>query len=86
MHWAVCLETKYRLPEDRCPGWNESSIDFLVRWWTNTAANDYLGVKSEVVFAIKQALDEAEIEIPFPYVTHTFKEEIPVAQPEKKAA
>ncbi len=49
-------------------------------------ANDYLGVKSEVVFAIKQALDEAEIEIPFPYVTHTFKDEIPVAQPEKEAA
>lgn len=65
---------------------NSSSIDFLVRWWTDTRANDYLGVKSEVVFAIKQAMDQAEIEIPFPYVTHTFKDQVPVAEQEKKAA
>lgn len=58
---------------------NSSSVDFVVRWWTDTAANDYLGVKSEVVFAIKQALDDAGIEIPFPYVTHTFKEQVPLA-------
>ncbi len=58
---------------------NSSSVDFVVRWWTDTAANDYLGVKSEVIFAIKQALDDAGIEIPFPYVTHTFKEQVPLA-------
>lgn len=58
---------------------NSSSVDFVVRWWTDTAANDYLDVKSEVVFAIKQALDDAGIEIPFPYVTHTFKEQVPLA-------
>lgn len=65
---------------------NSSSIDFLVRWWTDIRQNDYLGVKSEVVFAIKQALDEAEIEIPFPYVTHTFKETIPLPKPEPEPA
>ena len=65
---------------------NSSSVDFLVRWWTDTVANDYLGVKSEAVFAIKQALDDAEIEIPFPYVTHTFKEQVPVISPEREAA
>ena len=30
--------------------------------------------------AIKAALDNAGIEIPFPYVTHTFKEAVPVGQ------
>lgn len=29
--------------------------------------------------AVKAALDEAGIEIPFPYVTHTFKETVPVS-------
>lgn len=65
---------------------NSSSIDFLVRWWTDTGQNDYLGVKSQVVFAIKQALDDAEIEIPFPYVTHTFKEPVPLTEPASQAA
>ncbi len=65
---------------------NSSSVDFLVRFWTDTGGNDYLGVKSEVVFAIKQALDEADIEIPFPYITHTFKEDVPIAGSAKDAA
>ena len=30
--------------------------------------------------AIQAALDDAGIEIPFPYVTHTFKETVPVSQ------
>ncbi|MXO64281.1 mechanosensitive ion channel domain-containing protein [Altericroceibacterium endophyticum] len=63
-----------------------SSVDFLVRWWTDTAQNDYYGVKSEVVQTIKKALDEAEIEIPFPYVTHTFKEALPITKAENDAA
>ncbi|WP_338014747.1 mechanosensitive ion channel [Altericroceibacterium spongiae] len=65
---------------------NSSSVDFLVRWWIDITQQDFLGVKSEVVFAIKQALDDADIEIPFPYVTHTFKEAIPLAQPRNDAA
>ncbi|OCC22730.1 mechanosensitive ion channel protein MscS [Croceicoccus estronivorus] len=65
---------------------NSSSIDFLVRWWTDTGKNDFLGVKSEVVFTVKQALDDAGIEIPFPYVTHTFKDDVPVSLPAANAA
>ena len=30
--------------------------------------------------AIKAGLDAAEIEIPFPYVTHTFKERVPLGR------
>lgn len=59
---------------------NSSSIDFLVRWWTDTGENDFLGLKSEAMFAIKRALDEADIEIPYPHVTHTFKDAVPVGQ------
>ena len=59
---------------------NSSSIDFLVRWWTDTGTEDFLGLKSDVMFAIKRALDEAEIEIPYPHVTHTFKDAVPVGK------
>ena len=62
---------------------NSSSIDFLVRWWTDTGENDFLGLKSEVMFAIKRALDEADIEIPYPHVTHTFKNAVPTGAPAK---
>lgn len=63
---------------------NSSSIDFLVRWWSDTAIHDRMVARNDVVMAIKRALDAAEIEIPFPYVTHTFKDRVPVemgAQP-----
>lgn len=58
---------------------NSSSIDFLVQWWADSAPRDLRLTKSEVVMAVKRALDEAGIEIPFPYVTHTFKEAVPLA-------
>lgn len=54
-----------------------SSIDFLVRWWVDTTQDSLFTVHNDVVFAIKRALDEAEIEIPYPYVTHTFAEDVP---------
>lgn len=57
---------------------NSSSVDFLVQWWTNTVDQDLRQTKSEIVFAVKSALDEAGIEIPFPYVTNTFKEPLPL--------
>ncbi|WP_374405766.1 mechanosensitive ion channel family protein [Pelagerythrobacter sp.] len=56
-----------------------SSIDFLVRWWVDTRQNSLFTVHNDVVFAIKQALDAAEIEIPYPYVTHTFAQDVPIA-------
>ncbi|MCJ2181165.1 mechanosensitive ion channel family protein [Novosphingobium sp. 1949] len=57
-----------------------SSVDFLVLWWSDTAAQDKRLTKSQVVKAIKAALDEAGIEIPFPYVTNTFKEPLRIAR------
>lgn len=57
---------------------NSSSIDFLVRWWSGSSARDGWESKDKIVRAIKQGLDNAGIEIPFPYVTHTFKERVPL--------
>ncbi|MFP4463570.1 MAG: mechanosensitive ion channel family protein, partial [Guyparkeria sp.] len=55
-------------------GFGSSSIDFLVRWWTGSTPPDEYRSRDEVVGAIKHALDEAGIEIPFPYRTLTFHE------------
>ena len=57
---------------------NSSSIDFNVRWWAGSKPRDMWESKDRVVRAIKRGLDEAGIEIPFPYVTHTFKERVPL--------
>ncbi|MBU0670462.1 MAG: mechanosensitive ion channel [Alphaproteobacteria bacterium] len=58
---------------------NSSSVDFLVRWWAGSTPRAGWESKDRVVRAIKAGLDAAEIEIPFPYVTHTFKERVPLA-------
>lgn len=56
----------------------ESSIDIEVTWWTGNKPVDIRRSRGEVVTAVKNALDEAGIEIPFPYRTLTFKEPIAV--------
>ncbi len=59
---------------------NSSSIDFTVRWWANSKPIDMHESRDKVVAAIKQALDEAGIEIPFPYRTLTFPEPLVLQQ------
>ncbi len=59
---------------------NSSSVDFLIRWWAGSTPRSGWESKDKVIRAVKAALDEAGIEIPFPYVTHTFKETVPVSQ------
>lgn len=61
-------------------GFGSSSVDFLVRWWAGSTPRSGWESRDKVVRAIKAALDEASIEIPFTYVTHTFKETVPVSQ------
>nr|WP_246543761.1 mechanosensitive ion channel family protein [Novosphingobium profundi] len=58
-----------------------SSIDFLVQWWNDTSIQDLRLTRSQVIFAVKAALDDAGIEIPFPYVTNTFKEPLRMERP-----
>jgi len=65
---------------------NASSVDFLVRWWAGSTPRSGWESKDKVVRAIKAGLDDAGIEIPFPYVTHTFKEKIPLGKDLGEAA
>ncbi|TWU20477.1 Small-conductance mechanosensitive channel [Novipirellula galeiformis] len=51
-----------------------SSVNFEVAWWTGSRPIDIRRSRDEVVAAIKRALDDAGIEIPFPYRTLTFKD------------
>lgn len=57
-----------------------SSIDFEVTWWTGSRPIDIRASRDQVVGAVKAALDEAGIEIPFPYSTLTFKEPLRLAR------
>ncbi|GAA4038599.1 mechanosensitive ion channel family protein [Parerythrobacter jejuensis] len=57
---------------------NSSSVDFKVRWWAGSKPRDMHESRDAVIRSIKRALDDAGIEIPFPYVTHTFKEPVPL--------
>lgn len=57
---------------------NSSSIDFMIRWWTESTPVDEHRSRDEAVSAIKAALDDANIEIPFPYRTLTFPQAIQV--------
>jgi len=59
-----------------------SSINFEVTWWTGSTPLDERTSRDEVVEAVKRALDDAGIEIPFPYRTLTFKEPLSVAKSE----
>lgn len=40
------------------------AVELLARWWSNAVDHDRTAVKSEVVIAIKRALDAAGIELP----------------------
>ncbi len=44
----------------------DSSINFDIRWWTEPTPRDVFRSRDQVVGAVKRALDEAGIEIPFP--------------------
>lgn len=57
-----------------------SSIDFELTWWTGSKPLDIRTSRDEVVSSVKRALDDAGIEIPFPYQTLTFNEPLPVRQ------
>lgn len=57
---------------------NSSSIDFMVRWWTGSTPLQEHQSRDQAVAAIKAALDDAGIEIPFPYRTLTFAQPLTI--------
>jgi len=57
----------------------DSSINFLVRWWGGATPYEAHNSRDAVVRAIKRALDNAGMEIPFPNRTLSFKGAVPIA-------
>lgn len=53
---------------------NSSSVDFTVRWWTDSEQRRMHESRDQVIASIKRALEDADMEIPYPYRTLTFKE------------
>lgn len=51
---------------------NDSSVDYAVRSWVKSG--DYWAVYCDVLEKIKQALDDADIEIPYPHSVEIHKE------------
>jgi small conductance mechanosensitive channel len=60
---------------------DDSSINFKVRWWAGSAQAEMHKSRDQVVRAIKRALDEAGIVIPFPQLTASFSEPLRVERP-----
>lgn len=56
----------------------DSAIEFTVRWWSGSKMVEMHKSRDQVVRAIKRALDEAGIVIPFPQVVNTFAEPLRV--------
>ena len=67
-------------------GFGDSSIDIEVTWWTDPTPLGQRKSRSEIVSTVKRALDQAGIEIPFPYRTMTFKEPLTVHQVKESAS
>lgn len=76
---TACLEDCETVARSPAPqvfahGFGSSSMDIEVAWWCEATPLGLRRSRSEVVVAIKAALDAAGIEIPFPYRTLTFKQ------------
>jgi small conductance mechanosensitive channel len=59
-------------PEIDLVGFGESSIDLIVRYWTNPRQPHVRQVQTKAIMEIKQALDAAQIDIPYPIRTLYF--------------
>ncbi|NJL83075.1 MAG: mechanosensitive ion channel family protein [Chloroflexaceae bacterium] len=56
-------------PEIDLVNFGDSSIDFVVRYWTRPQQKQVRYVQTQAVLAIKQAFDAADINIPYPIRT-----------------
>ena len=77
---ALDLSASDKRPQVFAREFGASSIDFTVRWWGDPEPLGFHTGRDQVVSAIKRALDDAGIEIPFPYRTLTFKEPLRLAR------
>lgn len=71
------VHSEHRPVQVFAKGFGASSIDFEIAWWAGSTPLDIRASRDKVVAAVKHALDDAGIEIPFPYRTLTFSEPLP---------
>lgn len=63
----------------------DSSINFVVRFWTNVTKNrDILIARSTAIIAIKKAFDQHDINIPFPIRTIDFTKKLGIQKPSEE--
>ena len=61
-----------KTPEVDLVGFGDSSMDFVVRYWTNPRQPYVRQIQTKAIIAIKKALDDATIGIPYPIRTLYF--------------
>ena len=61
-------------------GHDDSAVSFDIRYWTDTKRSVVVQSIDDVGTRVKNALDEAGIEIPFPYRTVEFFDKTDYAQ------
>lgn len=59
-------------PEIDLVSFNDSSIDFIVRYWTKAEQKEVRRTQTKAILAIKKAFDNADINIPYPIRTLYF--------------
>ncbi len=52
-----------------------SWVTVRARWWSDSRRSDIVDVKSRAIMAIKYALDEAQIDMPYETVVHLFHDQ-----------
>jgi small-conductance mechanosensitive channel len=55
-----------------------SSIDFIIRWWSGSDPRSGYQSRDQVIRAVKQGLEDAGIDIPFPQRTLSFAQPLSV--------
>ncbi|MDY7002987.1 MAG: mechanosensitive ion channel family protein [Cyanobacteriota bacterium] len=72
------------IPEIDLVSFNDSSIDFIVRYWTKAEQKEVRRTQTQAIIAIKKAFDRADINIPYPirtvyfYNQDKYNDDIPV--------
>lgn len=64
-------------PDILVTGHGDSSVDFRVLYWTKSDRRTEVLARDQIATGIKYALDEADIEIPYPYRTVEFFDKTP---------